>query len=199
MDDDPSDITVKDITALLVAWSGGDKQALEELMPRVYDHLREMAGHYLRRERQDHTLQTGGLVNEAFLRLVRQDHVDWESRSHFFAIASSMMRRILVDHAKYHGSAKRDSKETVRLAPEVFDQFPTEKPEHVIALDDPLDDSAKEYPEEAKLVELRYFGGLNREELAAALDISPATVTRRWRMIRAWLYAYLVKGDSDLL
>lgn len=185
-----------EITELLGAWRRGDERALEKLIPMVYNELREMAGQHLRREREDHTLQTAGLVSEAFLRLVGQDRVDWEGRSHFFAIASSMMRRILVDHARCHGSIKRGNKETVRLSPEVIDQFPVERAEHVLALEEALEALGQEYPEQAKLVEFRYFGGMNKQEIATAIGISTATVTRRWRLARAWLYDYLVQGDE---
>lgn len=168
-------------------------------MPLVYDHLRGMAANHLRREREDHTLQTSGLVNEAFLRLVAQNQVDWESRSHFFAIAARVMRRILLDHARHHGRARRDSKETMRFSPEAFDQIPTERPEHLIALDDALNALAKKDPMEADLVEMRYFGGMTKEEVAAVLGVSTATVTRRWRTARGWLYNFLVRGDDGLI
>lgn len=187
------------ITELLMAWSEGDERALEELMPLVYDHLRGMAANHLRRERPDHTLQTAGLVNEAFLRLVQQDRVDWEGRSHFFAIAARMMRRILVDHAKYHGYAKRDNSETVRLTPEAFDRLPTDRPRDIILVEDALEALERNEPVLARIVELRFFGGLKKTEIATVLDMSTATVTRKWRVARAWLYNLLVKGDSELV
>lgn len=187
------------ITELLLAWGDGDEQALEQLMPLVYDHLRGMAANYLRREHTQHTLQTGALVNEAFLRLIHQNQVRWEDRTQFFAIAARMMRRVLVDHARYHGYAKRDSDTTVRLSPEAFDQLPTERPEELIALDDALEALAKNDEEQAQIVELRYFGGLTKEEIAVVLGISTATVSRRWRLARAWLYDLLVKGNQQVL
>ena len=168
-------------------------------MPLVYDHLRGMAANHLRRERTDHTLQTAALVNEAFLRLVDQNQTGWESRSHFYAIAARVMRRILLDHAKYHSRARRDSQETVQLSPEAFDQFPTERPEHLIALDDALNALAKNDPVAAELIEMRYFGGMTKEEISAVLGLSTATVTRRWRSARAWLFDTLVKDGDNLI
>lgn len=184
------------ITDLLVAWGDGDQQALEALMPLVYEHLKGMAANHLRGERRAHTLQTTALVNEAFLRLVRQDRMRWEHRAHFYAIAARLMRRILVDHARHHDCSKRDNRDTVRLSPTAFDQLPTERPQDLVALDDALAALAQNDPTQAQIIELRFFGGLTKSEIACALGISTATVTRRWRLARAWLYNDLVKGVS---
>ena len=178
------------VTSLLLDWSGGDRQALEELMPLVYDQLRLLASGCLRGERQGHTLETAGLVNEAFLRLIDQERVHWRDRAHFFAIAGRMMRRILVDHARRHASAKRGGRVEKVALPDL-DLVPVEPETDLVALDEALVALAEQDSESARIVELRYFGGLNREEIAAVLGMSSASVTRRWRMARAWLYDQL--------
>ena len=178
--DEPSEIT-----QLLNAWGGGDQQALDELMPIVYQELRKLAGAYLRGERDEHTLQPTALVNEAYLRLVDQRNVQWQSRSHFFGIAAQLMRRILVDHARKRQSEKRGGGEV----PLPFDEargVPT-RDRDLVALDDALDDFAKLDPRAAKIVELRQFGGLNIDETAEVLDVSAATVKREWTTAKAWL------------
>ena len=184
------------ITRLLIAWSDGDKEALDALMPLVYDRLRRLAASYLRHEREGHTLQTTALVNEAYLRLIQQDQVSWRDRAHFFAIAAQMMRRILVDHARHHSYAKRGGA-TPNLSLADLDRVSVEKDPDLIALDEALTALARKDAQQAKLVELRYFGGLTKEEIAEVLGISSATVTRRWRLTKAWLYRYLVKGERD--
>jgi RNA polymerase sigma factor (TIGR02999 family) len=187
-----------EITRLLVAWSGGDEKALDKLMPLVYGRLRRLAASYLRRERPDHTLQTSALVNEAYLRLIAQDQVTWRDRAHFFALAAQMMRRILVDHARRHSYAKRGGPAR-NLSPVELDRVTIEKDPDVVAVDEALNALAEKDPQQAKLVELRYFGGLTKEEIAEVLGISSATVTRRWRLAKAWLFRYLVKGERDEL
>ncbi|MEM7051617.1 MAG: sigma-70 family RNA polymerase sigma factor [Acidobacteriota bacterium] len=184
------------LTQLLIEWSDGDRKALEELMPLVYDRLQGMADRYLRKERSNHTLEAPGLVNEAFLRLIDQDRVRWRDRAHFFAIASQMMRRILVDHARRHGSAKRGAAFD-RVSLSDSDPIPVEKAPDLVALDDALNTLAETHPEGARVVELRYFGGLTQEEISAVMGISTATVIRRWRTTRAWLYRFLVQGETD--
>ena len=198
-DDGPDrDLASGRITRLLIDWSGGDQQALDELTPLVYERLRRLASSFLRRERPDHTLETSSLVHEAYLRLIDQRQVRWRDRAHFFAIAGRMMRRILVDHSRRRASAKRGSGvERVALA-EVGD-VPMERAPDLLALDEALNALAETHPDAAKLVELRYFGGLTKEEAAAVMGISPATVIRRWRLIRAWLHSYLVKGERHEL
>ena len=174
------------VTQLLVDWSQGDQQALDKLMPLVYDELRRLARSYMRRERPGHTLQTTGLVNEAYLRLVDQK-ADWQSRAHFFGIAAQMMRRILVDHANTHRRAKRGGG-AIKVT---FDQFKlaASEPEmDVAALDEVLGRLEKIDPQRGRIVELRFFGGLSNEEASHVLGISTATVQRQWAGARAWLY-----------
>lgn len=187
-----------DITGLLIAWSGGEREALDELMPLVYDQLQKIANNYLRKERPDHTLETGCLVHEAYLKLMDEKRLRWRDRAHFFAIASQMMRWILVDHARRYGSAKR-GRDFERIFLDDSDLVPTQRPPDLLALDDALKDLERHDPEGARLVELRYFGGLNKEEMGEVLGISSATVTRRWRVVRAWMYAILVKGETHEL
>ena len=183
------------VSQLLDEWSAGDKKALDELMPHVYEELRSLATRQMRRERQDHTLQTTGLVNEAFLKLVQQDGVHWENRSHFYAIAATVMRRILVDYARQHraqkrgGDAVRVSLDRVQLAvrPEV----------DLIDLDDCLLRLEKLDSQQVKVIELRYFAGCTIDEVAEALELSPSTVKREWRMARVWLRAELLRTGSD--
>ena len=186
---------LEEITRWLGEWSHGDPRALDRLLPRIYDELRKLASTYLGRERAGHTLQTSDLVHEAFLRLLRQQHVDWESRTHFFGIAARMMRRILVDHARAFASGKRGGK----LPRMPFDDatMAVEAGADLVALDDALRDLEAASPEQARVVELRYFAGLPRDEVAALLRVSVPTVTRRWRVARAWLYRHLTGGERD--
>lgn len=184
MTEDPRD-EPSEVTQLLNAWSGGRQEALDELMPIVYQELRKLARSYLRGERDEHTLQPTALVNEAYLRLVDQKHVQWQSRSHFFGIASRLMRRILVDHARKRQSLKRGGG-AVSL---VFDEAigsPTQD-QDLVALDEALNDFASLDPRAAKIVELRQFGGLSIDETADVLEVSPATVKREWTAAKAWL------------
>lgn len=178
-----------DVTRLLVAWSAGDPAAGERLLPAVYAELRRQAARAMRREGSDHTLQTTALVHEAYLRLVDQDRVVWRSRAHFFGVAAQLMRRILVDHARGRHAAKRGGG-LQRLALDDGDA-PTAAADtegiDVIALHEALERLATFDPVQARLVELRYFGGLNIDETADALDVSPATVKREWAIARAWL------------
>lgn len=176
-----------EVTRLLEAWRGGDEQAGEALMPLVYQELRKIAGGYLSIERQDHTLQPTALVHEAYLRLVDQKNVRWQSRSHFFAVAAKIIRRILVDHARRHRSAKRGgSRERVPLS-EVAD-LAVERPDQLLALDHALDQLELIDPQRAAIVECRFFGGLTGRETAEAIGCSRATVNRQWRLAKAWLY-----------
>jgi RNA polymerase sigma factor (TIGR02999 family) len=177
-------IPERDITALLKDWSGGDRAALERLIPAVYEELRRLAASRLRSERPDHTLQPTALVHEAFLRLADQRSVDWANRSHFFSIAARIMRRILVDHARKRRAAKRDAA-ALRLT--VSDEAPSERAPELLALDSALTSLEKLDPQQARVVELRFFGGLTVEETAEAAGISTATVKREWRTARAWL------------
>jgi len=183
------------ITALLIAWSQGDASALEPLMERVYERLRRLAGSFMNRERDEHTLQTTALVNEAYLRLVRQDRVAWRDRAHFFAIAGRVMRRILVDHARRLGKVKRGSN-AQKLPLDAIDCMAAERAPELLALDDSLKMLAANDGELARIVELKYFGGLAKEEIAEVMGLSPATVTRRYRVARTWLYCYMAEGEA---
>ena len=185
----------RDVTALLEKWSGGDQRALEELWPLVYDELHRLAAGYMRRERGDHTLQATALVNEAFLRLVDQSRVSWQNSLQFVGLAAQMMRRILVDHARRRAMAKRGGGE--RDVPlEKIGDLAVEGAPDLVALDEALDKLAEVDPQLAKVVEMRFFGGMTADEIAEAISVSVPTVTRRWRLARAWLYRYL-SGDDD--
>lgn len=179
-----------EVTELLRQWSGGRPEALDRLLPEIYAELRRLASSYLRHERRDHTLQPTALVHEAFFKLIDQRAVQWQSRAHFFGIAAQAMRRILVDHARAHSAGKRGSGERkvslddVQIAGAPIDV-------DVLALDEALSRLAVLDPQQSRVVELRYFGGLTIEETAEVLHISPATVGRDWTMARVWLYAEL--------
>lgn len=175
---------VSPATALLVRWKNGDRNALDQLLPLVYDELRRLARSYLRRERSQHTLQSTALVHEAYLRLVDQN-VDWQSRAHFFGIAAQMMRRILVDHARARHAAKRGDGLKVTLDEGMA--LAEAQSLDVLALDRALNELAKVDEQQGKVVELRYFAGLSIEETAEAMSISAATVKREWTMAKAWL------------
>lgn len=178
-----------DVTGLLVAWSNGDAAAGSRLVDAVYGELRRLARGYLRRERLDHTLVPTALVHEAYLRLVDQRRVRWQSRAHFFAIAAHVMRRILVDHARAHAAAKRAAGAKVPLQDVDAGTDPPQV--DVLALDAVLDKLAAIDPRHSQLVELRFFGGLTVEETATALGVAPVTVKRDWALARAWLYREL--------
>lgn len=182
----------RDVTALLKDWSGGDRQALERLMPLVYGELRKLAASYLRVERPDHTLQPTALVHEAFLRLVDQRSVDWANRAHFFGIAAQMMRRILVDHARKRHAVKRDAT-SYRVVAAVAGEPESDSGPELLALDRALGGLERLDPRQARIVELRFFAGLTVEETAVVAGISTATVKREWRTARAWL-----KREIDL-
>lgn len=183
------------LTHLLQAWSDGDASAQEELMERVYGYLRGMAANHLRLERRGHTLDTGALVHEAYFRLVHQEHVRWNDRRHFFAIAARMMRRVLTDHARRRGAVKRGAG-IVHLTPEDLGMLAVERPADLVALDEALHALAETDTELRDIVELHYFGGLSKEEIAETVGLSGATVTRRLRLARAWLYRVLVECEN---
>jgi RNA polymerase sigma-70 factor, ECF subfamily len=183
------------ITELLAEWSGGNQAALDELYPLVYDELHRLARRYMSRERKGHTLQTTALINEAYVRLVDQRNVQWANRSHFFAISAQIMRRILIDHARRHAYAKRGGgarqvslDETAAIALDDLSEF--------LRLDEALQSLAELDPRRSRVVELRYFGGLNNEEIAGVLNISENTVIRDWNMARAWLYRQLTGSGA---
>ena len=186
MDKSPGEITL-----LLAEVKLGQKDALARLMPLVYKELRRLAGHYLRDERIGHTLQPTALVHEAYLRLVGQDRADWQNRAQFMGVAAQLMRRILVDYARERAAAKRGGG-AVRIDDEGFDLGATpQQSEEVLAVDEALSRLNELDPQQAKIVEMRYFGGLSVEEAAEALGISPRTVKRDWSMAKAWLRAEL--------
>jgi RNA polymerase sigma factor (TIGR02999 family) len=189
-----------DVTALIKAWRGGDQAALERLTPLVYDHLRKLGRQYLRKERADARADATSLVHQAYVRLVDARAVDWQDRAHFFAVSSTIMRRILVDAARARASAKRGGhlqrlEETTALTLESLPATGTDRAAAICALNDALDTLATQQPRRAKVIELRYFGGLSVEETAEALGVSPQTVLRDWKLARAWLAVEL--GSSS--
>jgi RNA polymerase sigma-70 factor (ECF subfamily) len=180
------------VTELLGRWKSGDQEALAMLIPLVYKELREIAQYHLRRERPGHTLQSGALVNEAYLRLLGQ-HPDTQNRSHFLAVSSRLMRQILVDHARNFGAAKRGSDRKVELASDIMSPQPND-PIELIVLNDALDALTLLDEQQGRIVELRFFGGLSTEEAAEVLNISPATVKRDWSVAKAWLSRKMKRG-----
>lgn len=185
-----SDAESHEVTQLLVSWSDGDKHAFEQLLPLIYKSLQKIAHHHLNRERGSHTLQTTALVHEAYLKLIDQNSVHWQNRSHFFAIASQAMRRILIDHARKQVADKRGG-EGQKISLEDIDVASINPDKNLIALDEALTELEKFDSQQSRIVEMRYFGGLTVEETAAVLEISPRTVHREWAMARAWLYRNL--------
>ena len=184
-----------EVTGLLIAWGNGDQAALDELIPLVYGELRRLAGSYMRRERQGNTLQTSALINEAYLRLVNQESIQWQNRAHFFGVAARLMRQILVDHARSRSRAKRGGgSQMVSLAePAVMSQEVVE----VIALDKALTNLAEMDPRKSQIVELKFFGGLTTEEVAEVLKVTSRTVDREWRKAKAWLHRAISKGATN--
>jgi RNA polymerase sigma factor (TIGR02999 family) len=185
-----------DVTQLLIELRGGNRQAEAKLIPIVYAELRRLAAHYLRGERAEHTLQPTALVNEAYIRLTRMSGVDWQSRSHFFATSANVMRRILVDHARAQGASKRQAFRDALSLDETFIMSPGRSSE-LLALDEALGRLSKLNARHSKVVELRFFGGLNEEETGSALGVSARTVKRDWRVAKAWLYREVTKGRID--
>ena len=181
------------VTALLREWTGGSSAAMDELLPFVYDELRRRAARYLRRERINHTLQTTALVHEAYLKLVDQERVEWKDRGHFFAIAAQAMRRILVDHAKHKNREKRGGPGEDLQLDAAADVATVESDVDIQALDEALSRLATFDPQQARLVELRYFAGLSLEETADAMNISRATAAREWQLAKAWLHRELTR------
>ena len=183
-----------EITQLLRGWQGGDREGLDALLPMVYKELRRIAHFQLRKEREDHSLQSAELVNEAYLRLVRMNPPQWESRTHFFAIAAQLIRQILVDYARRHGAWKRGAGQGA-LPLEDASQLLQGKHVDVVLLDDALRALAELDPRKAKVVELRFFGGLTFPEMAEVLDVSAVTVSRDWSTARAWLHREMSRGS----
>ena len=191
-----------DVTALLKAWRGGDQTALERLTPLVYDHLRRLGRQYLRKERADARTDATSLVHEAYVRLVDAQSVDWQDRAHFFAVSSTIMRRILVDAARARASRKRGGglqrvEETAAWTLDSVAATGTDRAAEICALDDALESLAAREPRRAQVIELRYFGGLTVEETADALGVSAQTVLRDWKLARAWLAVELRKSDRS--
>lgn len=184
------------ITKLLAEWRDGNQSALDELYPLVYDELHRLARRYMSRERKSHTLQTTALINEAYVRLVDQKNVQWANRSHFFAISAQIMRRILIDHARRHAYRKRGGGAQQVSLEEVAAIVP-EQGRELMRLDEALKSLAEMDPRRSQVVELRYFGGLNNEEIAGVLNVSENTVTRDWNMARAWLYQQLAENAAN--
>lgn len=181
------------MTELLRRWRAGDDRAMDELMPLAYGELRRMAGRYLSHERRSHTLETRDLIHETFFRLVGQRHVEWQSRAHFFSIAARTMRRILVDYGRRRRSQKRGGGQLVLTVSEPAAPDAMSGAD-LLALDEALDDLERVEPTLARIVELRFFGGLDHEEVAVVLGVSGPTVRRRWRLAKAWLYRRLHGG-----
>ena len=181
-----------EISQLLLHWSDGDQTAREKLLPLVYEELRRLARNYLRRERVNHTLQPTALVHEAYLRMIEQHHVSWQSRAQFFGLAATLMRNILVDHARHHNAEKRGGG-AFALSLSEADRLSSNPDVNLIALDEALQDLASSNPQHARIVELRYFGGLTIEETAKVMSVSHATVERDWTFARAWLKKELTK------
>lgn len=181
-----------DVTQLLVEASQGDRGAVDALLPHVYKELRRLAGGYMKREREGHTLDATGLVHEAYMKLVDQSRVEWQNRSHFFGIAATAMRRILVDHARARQADKRGG--GVEHAEIVDDLVASdERGDELIAVDEALERLAVWDPIKSRVVELRFFGGLSIEECADVMEVSVATVNRHWRMAKAWLHGELTR------
>lgn len=176
----------RDITQALADLTGGDREALDRLLPVVYDHLRAIAQRELRRERPDHTLNATALVHEAYLRLVQLDRIDWEGRAHFFGAAARAMRRILISYARMKKADKRGSGAAHLNLDDVV-VVARERPDRLLALDEALERLSEIDDRQASIVECRYFAGMTVEETGAALGISPATVKRDWTLARAWL------------
>lgn len=183
-----------DVTGLLRAWSHGEPGAAEKLVPLVYDELRRQAARYLRRERRDHTLRPTALVHEAYLRLFGQDRAAWKNRAQFFGVAAQVMRRILVDHARHRGAAKRAG--GWRRISLDDDLGAPARDLDLVELEDALVELAALDPDKVRMVELRFFGGLSLDETAEVFGVSPSTITREWRMTRAWLYRRLRRRET---
>ena len=187
-------LAAKDIGALLRAWSDGDQTALDRLAPIVYDELRRLAHRYMEGEPRGHTLQTTALVNEAYMRLVGYNRMQWQDRAHFFAVSAQVMRRILVDHARRHNVKRGAGAQRVD-----FDEAAVvagARAPDLVALDDAMNALARLDMRKVRIIEMRFFGGLSAEETAEVLDVSPATVRRDWSIAKLWLYREL-RGGAD--
>jgi RNA polymerase sigma-70 factor (ECF subfamily) len=182
----------KDVTRLLINWGNGDQAALDELIPLVYDELRRLAGRYMRRESQDHTLQTSALVNEAYMRLVDQRSVQWQNRAQFFGVAAQLMRRVLVDHARRRSRAKRGG--GIQMVSLNDQSVMSNEAAEVVALDEALRNLAEMDPRKSQIVEMKFFGGLTNDEVAEVLKVTSRTIEREWRKAKAWLHRAISKS-----
>ncbi len=189
--------SLTNITQLLVNWNNGDSSALNQLLPLVNDELRRLARNYLRRENPSHTLQPTALVNEAYLRLIDQRQVQWQNRAHFFGIAAQLMRRILVDHARRHAYAKRGGG-AMQVSFNEGMAVTEAKAAELLAVHEALEKLTALDTRKGRIVELRFFGGLNLDETAEVLSISSPTVQREWRAAKAWLHRILTEGNNDV-
>jgi RNA polymerase sigma-70 factor, ECF subfamily len=185
----------EEVSNLLLAWSNGDRDALEKLTPLVYEELRRLARHYMSLERSGHSLQATALVNEAYLRLTDYKRMRWENRAHFFAVSAQLMRRILVEHARRHNLKRGAGIQHLPLEDTAL--IGRDRDQDLVALDDALQAFARIDARKARVVELRFFGGLSVEETAEVLKVSPVTVMRDWSTARAWLYREMTGGSSD--
>lgn len=184
------------VTQLLMKWSEGDKAALDQLIPLVHTELRRLARIHMGKERRGHTLQTSALINEAYVRLVDQQNVQWQDRAHFFAVSAQVMRHILIDHARRYQYAKRGGGAR-KVSLDEAALLPQQRAEELVELDDALTSLARIDPRKSQLVELRFFGGLSVEETAEVMAISPTTVMREWRAVKAWLHHSISNKESD--
>ena len=184
-----------EVSGLLLAWSDGDRRALDLLTPIVYEELRRLARRYMRGERPGHSLQTTALVNEAYMRLVDYKRMRWQNRAHFFAVSAQLMRRILVEHARRHNLKRGGGVQHVSLEQTAI--IDGDRPADLVALNDAMDALARIDPRKAQVVEMRFFGGLSVEETAEVLKVSSVTVMRDWSTAKAWLYRELTTGASD--
>lgn len=181
----------QNITRMLKDWSGGNREALDKLLPFVYNELHRQASRFLKKERGNHTLQTTALIHEVYLKLIDQRDVEWQNRAHFYAVAAQAMRRILVDYARTRKREKRGGDDVKLQLDDAIETPAKEKSIDLVALDEALNRLAEFDARQARVVELRYFSGMTEEETAEVLDVSPATVRRDWNMAKAWLYGQL--------
>src|ERR1700722_17437059 len=192
----PGEPAAEDISTLLRAWSDGDQSALEQLTPVVYDELHRLARRYTKVERSGHSLQTTALVNEAYMRLVDYERMQWQNRAHFFAVSAQLMRRILVEHARRH-NLKRGA-DVPHVSLEEAAMVSLDRAGSMVALDDAMNALARIDARKVQVVEMRFFGGLSVEETAEVLKVSPVTVLRDWSTAKAWLYRELTGGGDEL-
>ena len=185
----------QEVTGLLLDWSNGDRAAYDKLVPLVYKELHRLAHHYMKRERPGHTLQTTALVDEAYIRLVDQKHVRWQNRTHFFAISAELMRRILVDHARSHARVKRGGGAQMVSLDEAA-LVSRARSIDLVALDEALRQLAEIDPRKSRVVELRFFGGLDVKETAEVLEVHPNTVIKDWNLAKAWLHSRMIVSDE---